>query len=312
MSTVLVATILIVVIIKLKDKKDKVQEDEIYRLESDRHRRNESTDRLGSQRHSRSTNTHMIDGDIDDPLIKIESDRQKRMEETRRISSNQTERDSREQLESSDFTRKQETLRLADTVENRDEMLLLPKAKKQRKPRTPKPKDETEAKPKKATKPKAEKEAKPKAPPKPRKPKVKIDKAEKDIDKMIQQLIDQIVNNDIKKPEDKKTKLEFVTHHEAKKIVPNKIANRLIYGNKKSKRVKMAVVNIGVLNAQYKDGDNVDIATLKEKGIIPPSTIGIKILASGVLDKALSVTANDFSVDAVKMLILTGGRATKL
>ena len=37
----------------------------------------------------------------------------------------------------------------------------------------------------------------------------------------------------------------------------------------------------------------------------------IKVLARGKLDKALTVEADDFSPQAVKMIVLTGGSAVK-
>ena len=51
------------------------------------------------------------------------------------------------------------------------------------------------------------------------------------------------------------------------------------------------------------------LETLKERGLIPKSTQAIKILARGTLDKPLCVLAHDFSVAAVKMILLTGGEA---
>ena len=38
----------------------------------------------------------------------------------------------------------------------------------------------------------------------------------------------------------------------------------------------------------------------------------LKVLASGSLDKALTVEADAFSVQAIKMITLTGGHAVKL
>ena len=48
---------------------------------------------------------------------------------------------------------------------------------------------------------------------------------------------------------------------------------------------------------------------MKEKGLIPQKTDFVKVLGRGMLDKHLIVEAQDFSADAVKMIVLTGGHA---
>ena len=76
-------------------------------------------------------------------------------------------------------------------------------------------------------------------------------------------------------------------------------------GNKKT------IVNIGTLSRFFEPNDTVDLSSLKAKKIISKDTGYVKILASGVLDKPLNVVANSYSIDAVKMILLTGGKVTK-
>ncbi len=68
-------------------------------------------------------------------------------------------------------------------------------------------------------------------------------------------------------------------------------------------------INIDVISSHFEKGETVCLETLKERGLIPKSTQAIKILARGSLDKPLCVLAHDFSVAAVKMILLTGGEA---
>ena len=75
---------------------------------------------------------------------------------------------------------------------------------------------------------------------------------------------------------------------------------------------KMGAVNVGTLNVHYEDGDKVDIDSLKEKKLIAADCKRVKILADGDLDKALTVEANSFSLQAIKMITLVGGHAIKL
>ena len=63
---------------------------------------------------------------------------------------------------------------------------------------------------------------------------------------------------------------------------------------------------------EYSDGEEVTLESLIEKGLIPPKTGYIKVLARGVLDKKLNVVANDFSIPAIKMIVLVGGHAKKI
>ncbi|MBO7309962.1 MAG: uL15 family ribosomal protein [Clostridia bacterium] len=70
------------------------------------------------------------------------------------------------------------------------------------------------------------------------------------------------------------------------------------------------IVNLDVINKVFEAGDTVNIATLKEKKIISQKTAKIKILAHGSIEKPLNVEANAFSVQAIKMITLTGGTVT--
>ena len=72
-----------------------------------------------------------------------------------------------------------------------------------------------------------------------------------------------------------------------------------------------AIINIDTLSNHFETGDTVTLEALKEKKLIPSKTDYIKVLAHGKLDKQLTVEAQDYSMDAVKMIILTGGKAIK-
>ena len=66
-------------------------------------------------------------------------------------------------------------------------------------------------------------------------------------------------------------------------------------------------INIGDIDAHFEAGDLVTIDELKAKKLIPAKTVRIKILADGHLTKPLTVKANYYSVQAIKMIELTGG-----
>lgn len=72
---------------------------------------------------------------------------------------------------------------------------------------------------------------------------------------------------------------------------------------------KKGVVNIDDLSKNYIAGEKVTLPTLKEKGLVAKNVGYVKVLARGTLDKPLIVEAQDFSLQAVKMIALTGGKA---
>ena len=71
---------------------------------------------------------------------------------------------------------------------------------------------------------------------------------------------------------------------------------------------RKCIVNIDTLSRHFAAGDTADLAAMKAKGLVPARETAVKVLARGVLNKPLTVVADDFSADAVKMILLTGGK----
>ena len=72
------------------------------------------------------------------------------------------------------------------------------------------------------------------------------------------------------------------------------------------------IINVDTLSRSFCANDRVDINVLKNKHLIPYDTGYIKVLARGIIDKPLIVYANDFSLSAVKMIALSGGKSIKV
>ena len=105
---------------------------------------------------------------------------------------------------------------------------------------------------------------------------------------------------------------ESVSVAEAAGTITDETAAQLtIREEKKSvhRGTKKGIINIDTLSANFASGDVVDLIALKEKGLVARNVGHVKVLARGVLDKSLTVMAQDFSLDAVKMIALTGGAA---
>lgn len=80
----------------------------------------------------------------------------------------------------------------------------------------------------------------------------------------------------------------------------------------KPRKGKKEIINIDTLSENYNNGDEVTLESLKKKGLVPATTGRIKVLARGVLDKKLNVIADDFSIPAIKMIVLVGGHVKKI
>ena len=67
------------------------------------------------------------------------------------------------------------------------------------------------------------------------------------------------------------------------------------------------IVNLGLINSHFDKGVTVTLDKLKEKKLVPAKTRRLKILAHGIINKPLTIKANAYSVQAIKMIQLTGG-----
>lgn len=72
---------------------------------------------------------------------------------------------------------------------------------------------------------------------------------------------------------------------------------------------KMGIVNIGILCDSFEAYDVITLEQLKKKGLISKNAGRLKVLSDGNLNKPLTVKAESFSVEAVKMIECSGGKA---
>ena len=87
---------------------------------------------------------------------------------------------------------------------------------------------------------------------------------------------------------------------------------RVQEGNEVSDRTRSGIVNVDSLCKFFNEGEKVTVAEIKRRvSYFPKNVTYIKVLARGKLDKPLIVVADDFSLEAVKMIVLTGGRAIR-
>ncbi|MBQ8302072.1 MAG: uL15 family ribosomal protein, partial [Clostridia bacterium] len=72
---------------------------------------------------------------------------------------------------------------------------------------------------------------------------------------------------------------------------------------------KMNFINLDTICENFEDGETVTLEALKEKKLIRQNTGRVKILARGTMTKNLEIIADSFSLQAVKMITLAGGRS---
>ncbi|MCH5142378.1 MAG: uL15 family ribosomal protein [Clostridiales bacterium] len=100
---------------------------------------------------------------------------------------------------------------------------------------------------------------------------------------------------------------------EVKELMTDDVAEALvIHSARKADTTKKGIINIDVLSECFKDGETVTLEEIKKrvKGFDRKVTY-VKVLARGTLNKKLTVEADMFSVDAEKMILLTGGQVIK-
>ncbi len=79
-----------------------------------------------------------------------------------------------------------------------------------------------------------------------------------------------------------------------------------------SKSGKLVEINLDTLCENFEDGDTVTLEALRSKRLVKSGAGRIKVLARGTMTKRLTVIANKFSLQAVKMIVLAGGHADQL
>ncbi len=101
-----------------------------------------------------------------------------------------------------------------------------------------------------------------------------------------------------------------VSAYEVNSLMSDEEAEALVEASDREvDRSKKVIVNVDTLSMYFKDGEIVNIETVKRRipGIDKRATF-LKVLARGTLNKKLIVDADDYSLDAEKMILLVGGK----
>jgi large subunit ribosomal protein L15 len=79
----------------------------------------------------------------------------------------------------------------------------------------------------------------------------------------------------------------------------------------KSDKVEATVINLDILEKNFKDGEKVSIDTLKKKALIAQKAVKVKILGDGKLTKKISVEGIP-TLRVLKRKILKAGGVIKI
>ncbi len=106
-----------------------------------------------------------------------------------------------------------------------------------------------------------------------------------------------------------------VRAEDADELLTDECADELravVYREHMTPQDSCAYLTLDVLSANFAPYSYVNLAVLKKYGLVDTSMTALVIRAEGVLRKPLLIEANEFSLTAVKMISLTGGRAVEI
>ena len=106
---------------------------------------------------------------------------------------------------------------------------------------------------------------------------------------------------------------DCVLANEVDELMQDDVAVALVEETEEfSDKTKSDIVNIDTLSKCFENGETATLEEMKKRiPAINRKATYIKVLARGTLDKKLTVIADSFSIEAVKMILLTGGNVVK-
>ena len=110
-------------------------------------------------------------------------------------------------------------------------------------------------------------------------------------------------SGDVFKPRD------FVQAAEVNELLQDDIAQALIeVSDEISDKTKCEIINVDILSRYFENDERVTLEEIKKRvPKFPKNATYIKVLARGALDKRLTIVADAYSIEAAKMILLTGG-----
>ena len=102
--------------------------------------------------------------------------------------------------------------------------------------------------------------------------------------------------------------VEHISAEEADEMISDDLAMKTANYEEGAGHGKQGIINIGVLNSNFEANDVITLSVLKQRGLISKKVGRMKVLADGVLEKPITVKSESYSIQAIKMIELTGGK----
>jgi len=102
--------------------------------------------------------------------------------------------------------------------------------------------------------------------------------------------------------------VEHIDAEEADEMLSDELAMQEARYESGAGKGKEGIINIGAIDKAFEANAVITLAALKEKGMIPKKVHRMKVLADGILNKPFTVKSESYSVQAIKMIELTGGK----
>ena len=102
--------------------------------------------------------------------------------------------------------------------------------------------------------------------------------------------------------------VEQIDAEQADAMISDTLAMQTVNYESGAGRGQQGIINIGILDDNFNENDVITLAVLKEKGLISKKAGRMKVLADGILNKPLTIKAENYSIQAIKMVELTGGK----
>jgi ribosomal protein L15 len=101
--------------------------------------------------------------------------------------------------------------------------------------------------------------------------------------------------------------VEHIDAGEADALISDSLAMKNANYESGAGHGQQGIINIGVLDQNFEANDLITLSVLKEKGLISKKVGRMKVLADGILNKPLTIKSESYSIQAIKMIELTGG-----
>lgn len=101
--------------------------------------------------------------------------------------------------------------------------------------------------------------------------------------------------------------VEHIDAEEADAMISDALAMQTVRYESPEGQGDQAIINIGVIDMMFEADAVVTLEALKQKELAPRKAGRLKVLAAGILNKPLTIKAENYSVQAIKMIELTGG-----